>query len=254
MRTHYSHLIAGAVLAVCFSGLRIAPAQDRALASAPAFGGGVFVTPVAGAPFSAVAVQEMRQTLRDGSSFQRKTQALIARDSAGRVRNERHQVLAANSTREPALLSVHLYDPDTRLSTLLNPFTRVARQQTLTRAPDTAPPGNWAQHPKTSFGNNVRLEDLGPAALDGVEVHGYRRTTTLGGESTGTGKPMAVIDEYWYSEELRINLLSKHIDPRSGDLTITVTNLNRTEPDPNLFEIPQGYKVVDLTPEPAEAQ
>lgn len=100
----------------------------------------------------------------------------------------------------------------------------------------------------------MRLEDLGSAALDGIEVHGYRRTSTLGADSTGTGKPVVVVDEYWYSEELRINLLSKHSDPRTGNLAITVTNLNRTEPDPNLFEIPQGYKVVDLTPEPVQAQ
>lgn len=144
MRKHHSQLVVGALLAACLLGLRIAPAQDRAMPSAPAFGGGVFVTPVPGAPFSAVAVQEMRQTLRDGSSFQRKTQALIARDSAGRIRNERDEVVAANSTREPALLSVHLYDPETQLSTFLNPFTHMARQQTLSRAPSTVPPGNWA--------------------------------------------------------------------------------------------------------------
>jgi hypothetical protein len=68
------------------------------------------------------------QTLRDGSSFQRKTQALIAHDSSGRIRNERHEVLPASSTRKPVLLSVHLYDPDTQLSTLLNPSTHVVRQ------------------------------------------------------------------------------------------------------------------------------
>ena len=130
----------------------------------------------------------------------------------------------------------------------------MARQQRLSLAPATVPPGNWAQQPKASSGNNVRLEDLGASALDGIDVHGYRRTITLSTESTGTGKPVTVVDEYWYSEELRINLLSKHSDPRTGDITITVTHLNRAEPDADLFEIPQGYKVVDLTPEAAGAQ
>jgi len=58
----------------------------------------------------------------------------------------------------------------------------------------------------------------------------------------------------WYSEELRINLLSQHIDPRTGSLTITVTSLNRTEPEAGLFEIPQRYKAADLTPELAGPQ
>jgi len=254
MRKHHSWLVISAGLAVCLFVPPIGPAQDRAMTSAPAFGDGIFVTAVPGAPFSAVATQEMKRTLNDGSSFQRKTQALIARDSAGRIRNERHEVTPADSTHQPALLSVHLYNPDTRLNTLLNPFTHLAKQQTLSRAPATAPPGNWAQQPNASFGNNVRLEDLGPAVFEGIDVHGYRRTITVGAESTGTGKPVAAVDEYWYSEELRINLLSKHSDPRTGNLTVTVTSLNRTEPDVDLFEIPQGYKIVDLTPEPESSQ
>ena len=62
-------------------------------------------------------------------------------------------------------------------------------------------------------------------------------------------------DEYWYSEELHINLLAKHRDPRTGELTLRVTQLNRNEPAVELFEVPPGYKVVDMTqPESAESR
>jgi hypothetical protein len=38
-----------------------------------------------------------------------------------------------------------------------------------------------------------------------------------------------------------MNLLIKHNDPRTGSVTLTVSNVSRTEPDPSLFEIPEGY-------------
>jgi hypothetical protein len=57
-----------------------------------------------------------------------------------------------------------------------------------------------------------------------------------------------ITDEYWYSEQLHINLLAKHSDPRTGQLTVTVTQLNPNEPALELFEVPPGYKVVDMTP------
>ena len=56
------------------------------------------------------------------------------------------------------------------------------------------------------------------------------------------GKPIVVTDEYWYSDDLRINLMIKHNDPRTGSATLTVTQVERTEPDRAMFEIPANYK------------
>jgi hypothetical protein len=57
-----------------------------------------------------------------------------------------------------------------------------------------------------------------------------------------------VTDEYWYSDDVHLNMLVKHTDPRSGEQTMTVTQLKRGEPDPQLFVVPSDYKVVDETP------
>jgi hypothetical protein len=51
-----------------------------------------------------------------------------------------------------------------------------------------------------------------------------------------------ITDEYWYSDDLRINLIIKHSDPREGTTTMTVSDIARVEPDPSLFEIPDGYE------------
>lgn len=59
---------------------------------------------------------------------------------------------------------------------------------------------------------------------------------------------MVVTDEIWYSDELHLNMLVKHDDPRTGQQTVTVTHVDRNEPNPAMFQIPADYKVVDETP------
>lgn len=220
------------------------------MSSAPAFNGGVFVTPVPGAPFSAEAEQFMVQVLKDGSLFQRETAALIARDSQGRIRNERHEVLPASANRKPVVFSVHIYDPETRLNTFLNPDTHVATQRVLPNPPSTEPPSNgWFHLAGSRTPNpNLQVQDLGASVVDGIDVNGYRRTLTVPANGSGTDRPVVVTDEIWYSEQLHINIVAKHNDPRTGSLTLTVSQINVNEPDVELFAIPPEYKLVDITP------
>jgi hypothetical protein len=237
------HLAIGAALVFSIVGLRAAQAQDRAT---PADNSGIFVTPVADAPFSAHVEEEMSRPLNDGTMFQRKSAALIARDSRGRIHNERHQLLPLTSSKQPPLLLIHIYDPETRLNAYVNPHTRTAHESILTSPPRTAPPSDWAQQGSANAASlsDVRLADLGTSVMEGIDVHGYRRTMTVSQKASGTGRPIEVTDEYWYSEELHINMLTKHSDPRTGDQVLKVTNVTRTEPLAELFEIPSGYKVM----------
>jgi hypothetical protein len=77
-------LIVSAVLVSFLLVLRVTNPPDGAKSSTPAFSGGVFVTPVPGAPFSAVAVEDMAQVVKHGSSFKRKTSALLGAARTGR--------------------------------------------------------------------------------------------------------------------------------------------------------------------------
>ena len=79
--------------------------------------------------------------------------------------------------------------------------------------------------------------------MEGVTVHGVRETQIIPAAQNGTAKEVTVTDEYWYSDELRLNMLVKHNDPRTGSVTTTVTQVTRTEPDAAIFEIPSGYKL-----------
>jgi hypothetical protein len=51
------------------------------------------------------------------------------------------------------------------------------------------------------------------------------------------------------ADDLRINLVVKHDDPRKGSVTLTVTQVALHEPDAALFEIPQNYKRAGAEPE-----
>jgi hypothetical protein len=46
--------------------------------------------------------------------------------------------------------------------------------------------------------------------------------------------------------------MTRHIDPRFGENSYRLANIDRSEPALNLFEVPAGYRIVDATgPTPA---
>jgi len=200
------------------AGLRFASAQTVITWNDPTFNGGVFVTPVPGVPFSGRVDQVITQVLGDGSSFQRKTMAVIARDSRGRIHNEIRSILPASNSHEPTLRVIHLYDPDTHADLLVNLMTRIAQQRVFSFPPSTAPPSNWAQQEPAGrrLPPNIREEDLGADVIDGFSVHGYRRTITIPANASGIDRPINIVDEYWFSEELHLDLVLKHSDVRGS--------------------------------------
>jgi len=234
-----SKLLSSVVLAAA----AIVPAQ-QIREQPPSYGGpftmvpGVFVTPISGAPFSATVVIESKQTLADGTVEKRVGQTLIARDSRGRIRNERHMLMPEGTKGMPPLIAVHVFDPATRISYIYNPATMIAREQLV---PPPRPFGS---------GGNGTTEDLGTSTLNGMQAKGTRTTRVVPAEVSGTGKPVTVTDEVWYSEDLHMNLMEEHTDLRGGKQTVVILSIKRDEPAASLFEVPAGYKIVDMTPPP----
>lgn len=234
-----SLLLTPALLA---ASLALLPAQQGVRETPPLYRGpvtmvqGVFVTPIAGVPFSAVEIIESKQIATDGSVTTRRAQNLIARDSRGRIRNETHAWIPEGWQGPTPLLSAHIFDPQTRISYLLNPMTMVARKQLVTRPRGQDIPRD--------------AEDLGVQILNGMQTKGTRVTRTVGDNFSGTGKEVKIVDEFWYSEELHMNLLERHTDVRGGQQTVAILSIQFGEPPASLFEVPQGYKIADMTPAP----
>ncbi|HEY4879680.1 MAG TPA: hypothetical protein VIH97_11185 [Candidatus Acidoferrales bacterium] len=211
---------------------------------------GVFVTPVPNVPMTAVVEVQSTQMLDDGTSVSKKTFNNIARDSQGRIYNERRALEPDSFDGTPPIISMHIYDPSTKLNTFMEVDTRLARQSVRL---ETTPALVLAQsRPSVAPVNRpgYQEQDLGTESMENVVVHGLRKTRTIPANASGTGKPVVVTDEYWYSEELHLNMLVKHDDPRTGQQTVAVTQVNRSEPSPSMFEIPADYKIVDETPVP----
>jgi hypothetical protein len=124
-----------------------------AITTAGASAQDIFVTPIPNAPFSGVVNMERSRVQRDGSVVTFKTIRDIGRDSRGRIHNERRDFLPVSDTRTPQIVRIHLYDPQTRISTWLNPQERTFWTETLSHPPSTVPPAfrlwlaDWRRSP-----------------------------------------------------------------------------------------------------------
>ncbi len=92
---------------------------------------------------------------------------------------------------------------------------------------------------------NVVTESLGQQLIEGVTAEGTRSTLTIPAGEIGNELDIKVVSERWYSPELRLVVMSKHSDPRTGETIYRLTNINRAEPAKDLFELPAGYNVTE---------
>jgi hypothetical protein len=251
---HFYHSIRAASFALLFVvASPLAWSQEDSPVKPPPYRGvsehveGIFVTPVPGVPLSAVIEVKSTKVLADGTNDVKKTSENIARDSQGRIYNERRELVSPSFSGKPQLLSFHIFDPTSRLNTFLDPNTHLARQSTFPQRPSV--PEAIPDSKVVARNPLLQEQDLGTEIMENVVVRGTRKSRTVPARASGTGKEIVVTDEYWYSDELHLNMLVKHDDPRTGQQTVTVTRVDRGEPDQAMFEIPAGYRVVDETPE-----
>lgn len=203
----------------------------------------IFVTPIPNAPFTAVVQVERANVQPDGTTIRMKTFRQIGRDGHGRIYNEMRILVSADTDQTPKIATIRLYDPQTRVSTTLNALDKTFWTMTVNRPPATVPPGPLEATP---VGNTLQQnefatkDDLGTKDFGGTVAHGVRAVQKVPIE--GSSATLIVTDEYWYSDDLRMNVLIKHNDPRTGSVTLALENIQRAEPDPAMFEIPQGYR------------
>ena len=98
---------------------------------------------------------------------------------------------------------------------------------------------------KTKPGSNANevKEQLGKQNIEGVEAEGTRTTVTIPAGEIGNERPIEIVSERWYSPELQLVVMTRHSDPRFGETTYKLTNINRTEPAKSLFEVPSDYTI-----------
>ncbi len=210
---------------------------------------------VKGAPFSAVSVSETTQVLADGNHIVRKTQTNLYRDSQGRIRKEvtLPAIGPLSASGQPHSFIV-ISDPVAGTSYVLEPDQKVAREMPsrmgmkIRTNGGPGGPGDVVyrkfKEGKAGTANaDAKTESLGAQMIDGVNAEGTRITRTIPAGEIGNEQPITVVSERWYSADLQMDVKSTHADPRFGNTTYTLTNIQRTEPAASLFAVPSGYTI-----------
>lgn len=200
---------------------------------------------ITGAPYNAVAVSETKQTLADGNVIDRKVQSNVYRDSQGRTRRDlTFQGFGGLAATGQPRSVVMIHDPVAGAAYILHPDKKAAEQlpgRLGGKGPGTRPNKFEARINEEIANGTLKKEDLGTQSINGINAQGTRYTRTIPAGQMGNTNPITVTNEQWYSPDLQVVVKSVRNDPRFGETTYTLTNIQRTEPAASLFLVPSDY-------------
>jgi hypothetical protein len=235
--------------------------------------------PTVDAPYSAVGVTEVVQTLGDGNRILRKNTMRYFRDSQGRTRTEFELAHVGPVALGAKHTVVTIHDPVANTRTILHPE---AKRADVIKAAAGGKPGPGRKHnvfvdrrveggpgapanvavfsaapiaagPTMEGLCDPRMKSmpapvsLGERTLEGLKTAGSRLEFTIPAGEFGNELPMTVRSEQWFSPELGVVVSSTHSDPMSGETTYRLTQISRTEPDAQLFNVPADYTLHEMT-------
>ncbi|MGA7187914.1 MAG: hypothetical protein WBY66_05400 [Candidatus Acidiferrales bacterium] len=202
---------------------------------------------VTGAPFTANFSTESSQTLADGNQIQRSSTGSIARDTQGRTRREMTlPAIGAFAVVNGESLShvVFLKDPVAGTRYILEENKKIAQQMPDPSVERGAFRTKEFRNPEAvAEKSEVVITSLGTQTIGGVSAQGTRYTRTIPAGAIGNTKPIVVVSERWYSPDLQMVVMTKRSDPRSGDTTFQMTDVQLGEPAASLFQVPPDYAV-----------
>jgi hypothetical protein len=202
----------------------------------------IFIPPLLNAPFTAIVTTVWTIRFGDGNSRTIKNHRTIARDSAGRIFQERRYFTPDGDKEETAITQIEYSDPTTHQIYICHPDGHVCElyEYRMLAVADDA-----TNETSSSAVNNVKSEDLGHEEILGLDAIGTRETTTIAPGTVGNDQPLAAVRELWHSTQLGFNLVLDKTDPTSGNAQIRVTDIHLGEPDARLLAPPESFSVVD---------
>lgn len=208
----------------------------------------IVIPPKANAPFFATLHTDWVRGSPDSGTFTLVNERRIARDSSGRIYQECWFLVPKNGNVKSQMNAIQISDPNahTLYTCMLLVTPKVC---TLTYyLPSTATVYNVTGVPAGPLPNDagyVTREDIGHQTMLGLDTAGTRETVTYNPGVIGNDQKINLTREYWYADQLGINVLSKRTDPSFGTQLFTITEITLSEPDAELFELPKDFKVVD---------
>jgi hypothetical protein len=214
-------------------------------------------TALTGAAFSGDWVLEHTRTLADGTHISQNnaTQHLF-RDSQGRTRVERPLRMGPVTQLESSLMLIEVSDPVSGFGFVIDDQNKIVHRMALPAGPP-ARPQKAADSPAWALGAAGRgsaadplrpqhsHESLGTQTIEGLICEGTRQTIIWPVASRGNDRPLTNTDEMWYSNELKLTVLSKSNSLENGESVTKLINVSRAEPNAALFQPPPNYTIMD---------
>ena len=226
-----------------------------------------------GAPFTGVARSTTEQRLYDGNIIHSQIEVRQARDSAGRILQEREMSCQMGqdgqmherftvTVQDVANRTITNWTAGDGFASKVATVIHLPMPTAINRSPATEPTltpeeqaaaaerrslaqTRAAENRRNEIG---RLNRLGTKAIHGIEATGTRTTQTIPTGEAGNDMPLLITTEIWRSRTLGLTLLAIQDDPRRGKSTFEYTQLTPGEPDPATFAPPSDYKIVDQHP------
>jgi hypothetical protein len=198
------------------------------------------------------------QKLANGTTITHESTEKQALDSSGRLYRESQRESAMRSDRGfNNFVSVNVNDPVNRTFTFWNSKSKEAnvthfQEPREIKRPDPIPGQSVAGSTPMPKLDSIppHLEYLGIKTINGVRAVGNRITRVIPAGTEGNEQPITVTSEQWTAVDFGLEMMSMTDDPRTGTTTTELTDLEWGEPDPALFQVPEGYTVKDRAPEP----
>jgi TonB family protein len=225
---------------------------------------------ITGRPYSAQRETEHVQIAADGTRFTTNNQQeTIYRDSQGRTRTERPIMRSPANGPKPTgdvPLLIEISDPVANVGYTLDTQNKVCHRYAFEPIPRPGVmPSGGGSGGAGAFGGvitagltpgangnvpeslQMKREDLGMQMIEGVLAKGERQVRTWPAGSQGSDRSFQTTSENWVSEDLKVTILSRNVDPRNGENTTKLINIRLGEPPADLFAPPADYTVVDET-------
>jgi hypothetical protein len=230
----------------------------------------------AGTPYTAHFTVTANRILPDGSSWNTVSTEVRAHDRLGRIYEKTGHILRNGDRRtewfsffvqDPAKLQTLNWDSNGKIAVLGHwPYwsgrkgcwadehgqhqSSFPNEEEWYKVPDSPAQGKLEtiaeiQDPSGDkrIKTRVMTENLGPKEIHGLNAFGMRATMT---PLESGGAIPETTTEIWRSRELDLKLLQVTSGPNYGLKRVELSDLQQGDPDPALFEPPQGYKVESI--------
>lgn len=92
----------------------------------------------------------------------------------------------------------------------------------------------------------LNRESLGSSTMGGLEVTGTLETITVNTATADNETPFVSTREFWYFPELQTNPAVTRKLPVEGLQVVQLSDVNASEPAPELFQAPAGFTIEDV--------